>query len=254
MLLAPIWGLDERVSQLRLRGIPVVLLDRSGNASDFCSVSVDDVEGGRLAAEHLLDQGHRKIALVGGPGNLQQVRDRRLGAELANARHDGSAQLLVISTAASRCRGRHQGCRRNSVAPDWERRPQYSRQMTCSRSVCSKASSLLDCRSDAIWRSYDDIAFAAAAAVPLSSIRQPRLAIGYRGAELLFDEIEANERMVPTNTSRFDLPLNLSYGAQVQRAAIFRHSSALPNSVRKPSKLSPDTKPHVCVGSFLRSA
>ena len=68
MLLAPIWGLDERVSQLRLRGIPVVLLDRSGNASDFCSVSVDDVEGGRLAAEHLLDQGHRKIALVGGPG------------------------------------------------------------------------------------------------------------------------------------------------------------------------------------------
>ena len=41
---------------------------------------------------------------------------------------------------------------------------------------------------------YDDIAFAAAAAVPLSSIRQPRLAIGCRAAELLFDEIEANER------------------------------------------------------------
>ena len=40
---------------------------------------------------------------------------------------------------------------------------------------------------------YDDIAFAAAAAVPLSSVRQPRLAIGYRAAELLFDEIEANE-------------------------------------------------------------
>ncbi len=46
VLLAPIWGLDERVSQLRLRGIPVVLLDRASNASDFCSVSTDDVEGG----------------------------------------------------------------------------------------------------------------------------------------------------------------------------------------------------------------
>ena len=44
---------------------------------------------------------------------------------------------------------------------------------------------------------YDDIAFAAAAAVPLSSVRQPRLAIGYRAAELLFDEIEANERDAP---------------------------------------------------------
>ena len=41
---------------------------------------------------------------------------------------------------------------------------------------------------------YDDIAFAAAAAVPLSSVRQPRLAIGCRAAELLFDEIEAIDR------------------------------------------------------------
>jgi LacI family transcriptional regulator len=44
---------------------------------------------------------------------------------------------------------------------------------------------------------YDDIAFAAAAAVPLSSVRQPRLGIGYRAAELLFDEIEASERDAP---------------------------------------------------------
>ena len=46
-----------------------------------------------------------------------------------------------------------------------------------------------------IWRSWGTtILLLAAAAVPLSSVRQPRLAIGYRGAELLFDEIEANER------------------------------------------------------------
>jgi LacI family transcriptional regulator len=38
---------------------------------------------------------------------------------------------------------------------------------------------------------YDDIAFAAAAAVPLSSVRQPRYALGVRAAELLFAEIEA---------------------------------------------------------------
>jgi LacI family transcriptional regulator len=38
---------------------------------------------------------------------------------------------------------------------------------------------------------YDDIAFAAAAAVPLSSIRQPRDEIGRKSAELLVDEIEA---------------------------------------------------------------
>ena len=38
---------------------------------------------------------------------------------------------------------------------------------------------------------YDDITFAAAAAVPLSSIRQPRAELGRRAAELLLAEIEA---------------------------------------------------------------
>jgi len=76
-----------------------VLLDRAGNVSDFCSVKVDDVEGGRLAVQHLLEQGHTRIAVVGGPGKLQQVADRRLGAELARSRHDGSAELVIKSTA-----------------------------------------------------------------------------------------------------------------------------------------------------------
>jgi LacI family transcriptional regulator len=38
---------------------------------------------------------------------------------------------------------------------------------------------------------YDDIEFAGAAAVPLSSIRQPRAELGRRAAELLLAEIEA---------------------------------------------------------------
>jgi LacI family transcriptional regulator len=35
---------------------------------------------------------------------------------------------------------------------------------------------------------YDDIDFAAAAAVPLSSVRQPRQRLGHAAAELLMDE------------------------------------------------------------------
>lgn len=40
---------------------------------------------------------------------------------------------------------------------------------------------------------YDDIAIAAAAAVPLSSVRQPREDIGRKSAELLVREMEAVE-------------------------------------------------------------
>ena len=37
---------------------------------------------------------------------------------------------------------------------------------------------------------YDDIDFAAAAAVPLTSVRQPRQLLGERAAELLLDEAD----------------------------------------------------------------
>jgi len=44
---------------------------------------------------------------------------------------------------------------------------------------------------------YDDIAFAGAAAVPLSSIRQPRHELGRRAVELLFEEVDALENDRP---------------------------------------------------------
>jgi LacI family transcriptional regulator len=193
VLLAPIWGIDERVRQLKLRGIPVVLLDRAGNQSDFCSVSTDDVEGGRLAAQHLLDQGHTAIAVVGGPGDLQQVRDRRLGAELATSRHNGSARLLTVSTPHLDVESGVRTAEEIVLMPPHERPTAVfaANDLLAIGLLQGFVTAGLRVPDDMAIVGYDDIAFAAAAAVPLSSVRQPRLAIGYRAAELLFDEIEA---------------------------------------------------------------
>ena len=197
VLLAPIWGIDERVRQLELRGIPVVLLDRAGNDADFCSVSVDDVEGGRLAIQHLLDQGHTAIAVVGGPEKLQQVADRRFGAELARSRHNGGlARLLVKSTPHLDVASGVTAAEEIATMPDRERPTAVfaTNDLLAIGLLQGFVTAGLRVPEEMAIIGYDDIAFAAAAAVPLSSIRQPRLAIGCRAAELLFDEIEANER------------------------------------------------------------
>jgi LacI family transcriptional regulator len=193
VLLAPIWGIDERVRQLKLRGIPVVLLDRAGNQSDFCSVSTDDVEGGRLAVQHLLDQGHTIIAVVGGPGKLQQVRDRRLGADLASSRFDGSTHLLTVSTPHLDVESGVRTAEEIVLMPSNERPTAVfaANDLLAIGLLQGFVTAGLRVPDDMAIVGYDDIAFAAAAAVPLSSVRQPRLAIGYRAAELLFDEIEA---------------------------------------------------------------
>jgi LacI family transcriptional regulator len=198
VLLAPIGGLSDQVRQLRRRGIPVVLLDRAGDSTDLCSVSVDDVEGGRVAVQHLLDQGHTEIALVGGPGNLQQVRDRRLGAELARSGYP-DARLLVISTPALDAASGVTAAGDLAALPAEERPTAVfaANDLLAVGLLQGLLTSGLRVPDDVALVGYDDISFAASAAVPLSSVRQPGRDLGRRAAELLLAEIAAVEQEEP---------------------------------------------------------
>jgi LacI family transcriptional regulator len=195
VLLAPIGGLDDRVNELRRRGIPVVLLDRARDQSDLCSVSVDDVEGGRLAVQHLIERGHTHIALVGGPGDLQQVRDRRAGAELARSAAGGSVNLLTISTPSLDSASGASAAGELLALSSAERPTAVfaANDLLAIGVLQGFVSHGLRVPEDVAIIGYDDISFAGSAAVPLSSIRQPRRDLGRRAAELLFDEIEAGQ-------------------------------------------------------------
>ncbi|WP_375425623.1 LacI family DNA-binding transcriptional regulator [uncultured Friedmanniella sp.] len=199
VLCAPIWGLNDRVEDLRRRGIPVVVVDRAGDEGGICSVSVDDVEGGRLAVAHLLELGHRSIALVGGPSRLQQVRDRRLGADLALAQHGGEARLLSISTPGHDPGSGVAAADELVALPDGERPTAVFaiNDLLAIGLLQGFVTHGLRVPEEMAIIGYDDIAFAASAAVPLSSVRQPRADLGRRAAELLFDEIEAADNDLP---------------------------------------------------------
>ena len=64
---------------LRLRGLPFVLLNREvdSRSGDICVV--DNRLGGGLAAKELLRLGHRKIGAIFGPQNTSTGRDREAG-------------------------------------------------------------------------------------------------------------------------------------------------------------------------------
>jgi LacI family transcriptional regulator len=170
------------------QGMPVVLVDRQDPEGQFCSVSVDDVLGGELAVRHLLDGGHRRIAFVGGPLSIGQVADRHAGAQRAA----GSAELTAIETAAmTAAEGRGAGQRLLGI-PAAERP---------TAAFCANDLLALGLLQELAQRDvrvpeglaivgYDDIEFAEAAMVPLSSIRQPRHRLGRTAAELLLRERE----------------------------------------------------------------
>jgi DNA-binding LacI/PurR family transcriptional regulator len=54
---------DREARRMGRTGVPIVLLDRAHET--LPCITIDDVEGGRMAAEHLLALGHRKIAFLG---------------------------------------------------------------------------------------------------------------------------------------------------------------------------------------------
>jgi LacI family transcriptional regulator len=77
-------GADDGASEeLRALGMPTVHLARRPPHPAGDCVLGDDITGARLAAEHLLSLGHRRIAVIAGPGRVQSGRERMAGFWLA---------------------------------------------------------------------------------------------------------------------------------------------------------------------------
>jgi len=64
---------------LQARGIPVVFVDRPPEHIEADSAVFDNRAGGRLAARHLVERGHRRIAVVGDYAWLPTYRQRLAG-------------------------------------------------------------------------------------------------------------------------------------------------------------------------------
>jgi LacI family transcriptional regulator len=85
----------------RAAGGRVALIGRHGIPVD--AVLPDNQAGGRTAARHLLELGHRRVAVVAGPANLSTVADRLAGVtEEAGAWGLDPADLVVEYDAFSR--------------------------------------------------------------------------------------------------------------------------------------------------------
>ena len=77
---------EKEFDQILGLGIPVSLL---GIASNRCSsVSIDDIKGAELATQHLIDMGHRDIAIMVGQNSYN------FNFEVSNQRKDGFIKVL----------------------------------------------------------------------------------------------------------------------------------------------------------------
>jgi LacI family transcriptional regulator len=196
VLITPVEADLDPLVALSGRGVPVVLLDHRSDGR-LCSVSIDNQWGGEQVAAHLLALGHRRIALLSASIEVQQTAERRAGVRRAflNAGLDPDRGVLdvrvpspdVTVTAAAALEdvlgvadpptailclndtaalGVIGGLRERGIAVPGE------------MSVVG----------------YDDVAFAAELAPPLTTVWQPKRELGRAAAELLLDEARPGHR------------------------------------------------------------
>jgi LacI family transcriptional regulator len=84
----------DLVEDIRRSGVPVVLAGRSLPGTAFPAVVSDDFQGGSLAAAHLLDLGHRVLAQLLGPPDIETFERRRRGFATRVA-EDGARDVTV---------------------------------------------------------------------------------------------------------------------------------------------------------------
>ncbi|WP_327657437.1 LacI family DNA-binding transcriptional regulator [Streptomyces sp. NBC_00483] len=192
VVVAPLGADPDRLTRLRQRGIPLVLTDRTMPAQDGCSVAVDDVSGGCLAVDHLLNDGARHILVVNGSRTIRQCADRYQGARKAirsspDARLEQVvAETMTIEAGAAIARGL------NSV-PD----AVFCTNDFLAVGVCQGLSARgLSIPDDIRVIGYGDLDVATLAAVPLTTIHQPVEDLGRAAIDLLIDEIEASDEHV----------------------------------------------------------
>jgi DNA-binding LacI/PurR family transcriptional regulator len=181
-------------------GVPVTLVD--SELPGVPGVFIDDVEGGRLAAEHLLALGHRRIGYIGDrephPFGFTSSARRRIGA--AAAVEEAGAELVVR-------RGPHGRDEARAIATQLltgEDAPTaiFAPSDLQALGVLEAAEDLrLDVPGDLSVVGFDDIEVARYAG--LTTVAQPLEESGKRGAEMLIGALMGH----PIRTQRLELRL-----------------------------------------------
>jgi LacI family transcriptional regulator len=191
LLVASYEVIEDRLAELRRRGTRTVLLGQHSLSDSQPSVSVDEVMGGRLAGEHLLSLGHRRIAFVGGPLTVPQVLGRLQGV-CAAARDCGGATVEVVETddrtiAVGREVGRALAARPEAARPE----AVFAVNDLIAIGVVAELTAMgRRVPEDVALIGYDDTAYAAHSLIPLSSIRTPHEGFGSVAVDVLMDNLE----------------------------------------------------------------
>jgi LacI family transcriptional regulator len=184
---------DWRIAYLSEQGFPFVAFGRSDLGFDFPWLDVDGASGMDQVTQHLIDQGHRRIAFLSAPRDLLFVYHRMKGYRQALERNNlpFSPDLVVYGDLTQR--GGHRVARQLlNLSPPPTAIVVCNDLMALGAFKAAHERNLIIGRDIAIC-GFDDIPLAEHAHPPLTTVRQPIYQIGTNICRMLIRLVRRQE-------------------------------------------------------------
>jgi DNA-binding LacI/PurR family transcriptional regulator len=174
---------------LKQAGIPAVAIDRISEGYGGPSITLNNLQAGRLAAEHLVSLGHKQLAHIGGPVALRLARERLAGFREVLTQHGIPSEQIAVDVGNWTCESGYAAMQRLMA-----RSPRPTALFAANDRMAIGAMQAahqagLHVPADLSVVGLDDIEVAAMHLPPLTTIRQPFARLITLGIELLLDLI-----------------------------------------------------------------
>lgn len=196
---------DPLVDYLHRSGVHAVLVNRADETGRLPAVVGDDRLAMKLAVDHLVQQGHRRIAHLAGPQRVPTGVARRQGLE--QALHDQGLAVfgMVECTSYSRDAGR------TATRSLLDRAGDRPDAIVCANDLLALGAydelrrAGLRVPQDISITGHNDMPLVDLVNPPLTTVRLPHREFGWRAAELLFSALDGVIDAVSTVVLRPEL-------------------------------------------------
>lgn len=199
IVIYPLGDVVPRLEQLAERGIRSVVIGPTRESATVGSVLFDDRGGGRLAGEHLLAIGRRRVRFLGAP-SVSQSNDRLRG--LRDAVDGSSATVDVEEVAHLATEDGLEAGARIAALPSSERPDAVfaANDMVAIGVLTQLLRHGIRVPEDIALVGFDDVAQAHQSVVPLTSVRQPGYEIGRAAGTALLRQLADPTAPLPAPT------------------------------------------------------
>lgn len=182
-------GRGDLLAELERRDVPFVLVSR--RTGSYPAVTGDDLAGGRLVAEHLLDRGHSRVAVLAGEPYASTGSERTAGFLERWAAAGRTVPANRVVHGPFDAAGGRQAMQRVLDSPGPLPTAVFAvNDFAAIGAMGALRDAGLRVGRDVALVGYNDVSLAAELPIPLSTVATPNIEMGRGGVELLVEILD----------------------------------------------------------------